>query len=78
MSIEFQVLDMTCGHCVKTITGVADRGLDLVGLVGAADGDAMRGQVHRHAGARRRRRAYDRERLAAVILLLSKTINQLS
>ena len=21
MSIEFQVLDMTCGHCVKTITG---------------------------------------------------------
>ncbi|NMK44936.1 heavy-metal-associated domain-containing protein [Achromobacter sp. Bel] len=21
MSIEFQVPDMTCGHCVKTITG---------------------------------------------------------
>lgn len=21
MSIEFQVIDMTCGHCVKTITG---------------------------------------------------------
>ncbi|MCH4581144.1 heavy-metal-associated domain-containing protein [Achromobacter xylosoxidans] len=21
MSIQFQVLDMTCGHCAKTITG---------------------------------------------------------
>lgn len=25
MSIEFQVPDMTCGHCVKTITGAVTR-----------------------------------------------------
>lgn len=24
MSIEFQVPDMTCGHCVKTITGAVN------------------------------------------------------
>jgi copper chaperone len=25
MSIEFQVPDMTCGHCVKTITGAVNQ-----------------------------------------------------
>ena len=25
MSIEFQVPDMTCGHCVKTITGAVSQ-----------------------------------------------------
>jgi copper chaperone len=53
MSIEFKVPDMTCGHCVATITkavhGVApdatvttDLGSHRVKVEGATDGEAVR------------------------------------
>lgn len=60
MSIEFQVPDMTCGHCVKTITGAVNQAapgatvtVDLpthrVTVTGAGDADKIEDAI-RDAG----------------------------